>query len=288
MNEKLKRKIFGVIEGDFNKNKKKNFIGYTPLKRNNNNKNIFNINNDSLTNNENFNPNNQNKINELKYNSFKTIKPSQDIFINSYDDDDNILKIIDNYSNKNKKFYSNYFNKNNINKNFYTIHTNNHNNKNLFRSNPRLKTKSSSIKKNIFSHRNPINKIYDFTEELKTIQNENKYNNYNINTNNNINSNKISLPLNLKKKKFLANGAYVTNIFNDSENPYKKETQNFFSKAKKKNFLFESDPKEIKKREKKEKIEEFKEGFNLSSTDIEKYLKRGKIKKINLNLNMDF
>ena len=272
MNEKLKKKLFDVFEGDFNNNKKKKIVGYQPLKRNDN---YFN-NSYSLISNE----NNQSKINELKYNSYKQIKPSQEIYLNSYEDDGKILNIINNYSSRNKKFYSSYFNNNN-NKNYFNSTTNsknfNKNNKN-FRSSSKTKTNL-----NLYHHKNPIQKIFDFTNELKTIQIENRKKISSPNKNI-INSNKFSFPLNLRKKK-LINGAYVTNIFNDSENPFKKETQKFFSKKKKK-FLFENENStELKKKEKKEKIDEFKEGFNLNSNDIEKYLKKKKKKKINLNIN---
>jgi hypothetical protein len=272
MNEKLKKKLFDVFEGDFNNNKKKKIVGYQPLKRNDN---YFN-NSYSLISNE----NNQSKINELKYNSYKQIKPSQEIYLNSYEDDGKILNIINNYSSRNKKFYSSYFNNNN--KNYFNSTTNsknfNKNNKN-FRSSSKTKTNL-----NLYHHKNPIQKIFDFTNELKTIQIENRKKISSPNKNF-INSNKISFPLNLRKKKYLINGAYVTNIFNDSENPFKKETKEFFSKKKKK-FLFENDNStELKKKEKKEKIDEFKEGFNLNSNDIEKYLKKKKKKKINLNIN---
>jgi len=268
MNEKLKRKLFDLIEGDFNYNKKKKFVGFNPLK----NKNNFNNNSNFSFNDNN---DNQSKLNELKYNSFKQIKPSQEIYLNSYENDANILNIINNYSSRNKKFYSNYFNNNSKNKNYCNSTTNN--NKNKINS----KYKSNL---NLFHHKQPIQKIFDFTNELKTIQIENRKKISSPNKNF-INSNKISFPLNLRKKKFLTNGAYVTNIFNDHENPFK-----IFSKSKKKkNFLSDNENSiELKKKEKKEKIEKFKEGFNFHSNDIEKYLKKEKKKKINLNLNINF
>ena len=280
MNEKLKKKLFDVFEGDFNNNKRKKIVGYQPLKRNNNN-NYFD-NSYSLISNDN-NNNNQSKIKELKFNSFRQIKPSQEIYLNSYENDGKILNIINNYSSRNKKFYSNYFNNNNNNNNNYFNSTsNNKNNNKNFRSCSKSKTNL-----NLYHHKKPIQKIFDFTNELKTIQIENRKKISSPNKNI-INSNKISFPLNLRKKKYLINGAYVTNIFNDSENPFKKETKEFFSKKKKK-FLFENDNStELKKKEKKEKIDEFKEGFNLNSNDIEKYLKKKKKKKINLNLNINF
>ena len=264
MNEKLKRKLFDLIEGDFNYNNKKKFVRYNPLKKNNNN-NLFNFS---------FNDNNDNqsKINELKFNSYKQIKPSQEIYLNSFENDGNVLNFINNYSSRNKKFYSNYFNNNN--KNYFNSTTNNNN-----------KNKNSKYKSNLnLFHKKPIQKIFDFTNELKTIQIENRKKISSPNKNL-IHSNKISIPLNLHKKKFLTNGSYVTDIFNDSENPFK-----IFSKSKKKkNFLYDNQNSiELKKKEKKEKIEKFKEGFNFHSNDIEKYLKKEKKKKINLNLNINF